>query len=111
RQDFQRISGARKGGMVETMEERITRLLIEYAQNVPRERPFPPALSIRKDLAVESLSLVAVTLSLGEELGIDATETGIDFGQLDTVGDLIAVGQELVRAAAPNPGRAPRARA
>lgn len=81
--------------MGETMEERVTRLLLEYAQNVPRERPFPSALSIRKDLAVESLSLVAVTLSLGEELGVDATEAGIDFGQLDTVGDLVVIAHKL----------------
>jgi hypothetical protein len=81
--------------MGETMEERVTRLLLEYAQNVPRERPFPSALSIRKDLAVESLSLVAVTLSLGEELGVDATEAGIDFGQLDTVGDLVVIARQL----------------
>ncbi len=81
--------------MAESMEERITRLLLEHAQNVPAERPFPLNLSIRKDLAVESLSLVAVTLALGEELNVDIVESGIELGGLDTVGDLVFVGRGL----------------
>jgi acyl carrier protein len=81
--------------MEESMEERITRLLLEHAQNVPVERPFPPNLSIRKDLAVESLSLVAVTLALGEELNVDIVESGIELGGLDTVGDLVVVARGL----------------
>lgn len=88
--------------MVETMEERVTRLLLEHAQNIPVERPFPLSLSIRKDLAVESLSLVAVTLSLGEELEIDVTEAGIELGGLDTVGDLVLIARELAKTS-PNP--------
>jgi hypothetical protein len=81
--------------MAESMEERITRLLLEHAQNVPAERPFPLGLSIRKDLAVESLSLVAVTLALGEELNVDIVESGIELGGLDTVGDLVVVARGL----------------
>jgi len=83
--------------MTETMEERITRLLLDHAQNVPQERPFPLGLSIRKDLAVESLSLVTVTLNLGEELGVDVVEAGIELGGLDTVGDLVAIGRGLAQ--------------
>jgi acyl carrier protein len=86
--------------MSETMEERITRLLLEHAQNVPPERPFPLGLSIRKDLAVESLSLVTVTLNLGEELGVDVVESGLELGGLDTVGDLVAVGRSLAERSA-----------
>ena len=85
--------------MSETMEERITRLLLEHAQNVPPERPFPLGLSIRKDLAVESLSLVSVTIALGEELGVDVVELGIDLGGLDTVGDMVAFGRSLTQPA------------
>ena len=85
--------------MGETMEERITRLLLEHAQNVPPQRPFPAGLSIRKDLAIESLSLVAVTLALGEELQIDVVEAGIELGGLDTVGDLVVIGRGLAQRA------------
>jgi acyl carrier protein len=86
--------------MAETMEERVTRLLLEHAQNVPAERPFPARLSIRKDLAVESLSLVAVTLALGDELNVDVTEVNIDFGGIETVGDLVNVARALAQSPA-----------
>ncbi len=85
--------------MPDTVETLVTELLLEHAQNVPSQRPFPGALSIRKDLAVESLSLVAVTLRLGEELNVDVLEAGIDFGGLDTVGDLVTIARGLVQRA------------
>jgi len=81
----------------ETIEEKITRLLLEYAQNTVPERPLPPALSLRADLAIESLSLVSVALRLGEELSVDIVESGLELGRLDTVGDLIAAAHALVR--------------
>jgi acyl carrier protein len=84
--------------MSETMEERITQLLLDHAQNVPPERPFPPGLSIRKDLAVESLSLVSVIVQLGMDLDVDVSESGIDLGALETVGDLVAAARALAAA-------------
>ena len=81
--------------MAETMEERITRLLLEHAQNVPTQRPLPLGLSIRKDLAVESLSLVTVTLALGDELGVDVTSIEIDFSGMETVGDLVRIAHHI----------------
>jgi acyl carrier protein len=81
--------------MPESMDDRITRLLLEHAQNAPLARPLPRELSIRKDLAVESLSLVAVTLALGDELAVDVVESGLELGTIDTVGDLVDVAQRL----------------
>jgi len=81
--------------MAETMEDRVTRLLLDHAQTSPAERPLPSALSLRKDLAVESLSLVAITLRLGEELGVDVLESGIELGGIETVGDLITIAHQL----------------
>jgi acyl carrier protein len=83
--------------MSDTMEDLVTRLLLEHAQNVPAQRPFPADLSIRKDLAVESLSLVSVTLALGDELSIDVTEANLDFGGIQTVGDLVSVARALAQ--------------
>jgi hypothetical protein len=83
--------------MAETMEERVTRLLLDYARSVPAERPFPAGLSIRKDLEVESLALVSVAIRLGDELNADVIEAGVELGSLDTVGDLIAIGRGLVQ--------------
>ena len=85
--------------MPDAMETLVTELLLEHAQNVPPQRPFPKSLSIRKDLAVESLSLVAVTLRLGDELNVDVTEAGIDLGGLNTVGDLVTVAHGLAQRA------------
>ncbi|HEX3344276.1 MAG TPA: hypothetical protein VHS09_06870 [Polyangiaceae bacterium] len=85
--------------MAETMEDRITRLLLNHAQNVHPERPFPRQLSIRRDLAVESLSLVSVLVDLGAELEADVMESGINLGSIETVGDLVVVGNELAASA------------
>jgi acyl carrier protein len=82
--------------MTETMEERVTRLLLDYARIVPAERPFPASLSIRKDLEVESLALVSVAIRLGDELNADVIDAGVELGSLDTVGDLVAIGRRLV---------------
>lgn len=80
----------------ESLEERITRLLVEYAQSIPDERPLDPALSLRKDLAIESLSLVSLTLRLGDELAVDVVEMGLELGKLETFGDLVRVGRLLM---------------
>jgi hypothetical protein len=82
--------------MTETMPDRVTRLLLQHAQSVPAERPLPTALSIRNELAVESLSLVSVLVDLGAELEVDVTESGVELSRIQTVGDLIAVGNELM---------------
>jgi hypothetical protein len=84
--------------MSEIMEERITRLLLNHAQRVPSQRPLPLGLSIRADLAIESLSLVSVLVDLGAELETDIVEAGIELGRIETVGDLIAVGNQLAAA-------------
>jgi acyl carrier protein len=71
--------------------------LLDHAQSVPAQRPLSSELSLRKDLAIESLSLVAVALRLGEELGVDMLESGIDLGRLDTVGDLVIIAHGLAQ--------------
>lgn len=80
-----------------TVEDRITRLVLEYAQVVPEERPLRPGLSLRQDLEIESLSLVSVVISLGEEFDADLAELGMDLSGLKTIGDLMALGQKLMR--------------
>lgn len=73
-------------------EARVTELVLEYAQT-PAPLPLAPTLSLRRDLSVDSLSLVALTLRLGDELEVDLTERGIDLSRLDTVGDLLSLGR------------------
>jgi acyl carrier protein len=79
----------------ETITQRVERLVLEYAQNPPPGGRLGPELSLRCDLAVESLSLVSLTIRLGDELGVDIVEREIDVGNVQTVGDLVALGASL----------------
>jgi acyl carrier protein len=82
----------------ETLEARVERLVLEYAPNVP-PRPLAIQLSLREDLAIESLSLVSLTVRLGDELGVDVLDAGLDLGEMKTVADLLNVARELARIA------------
>ncbi len=83
------------------VDARITALVREYAQNPP-SGPLDPKASLRNDLGVDSLSLVSVTVSLGDEFGIDLVEWGADLGKLETLGDLVELGHALPRASQAN---------
>jgi acyl carrier protein len=80
----------------ESLESRVERLVREYAREVP-PRGLDARLSLRDDLAIESLSLVSLTLRLGDELGVDVLEAGVELGDMKTLGDLIRVAQTLSR--------------
>jgi acyl carrier protein len=80
---------------MESMEERITRLVIEYAQSPPAALPLDPRLSLRKDLSIDSLALVSLALRLGEEMSYDVAQMGIELGRLETLGDLVALGNAM----------------
>ena len=75
-------------------EEQVTRLLAGYAQRPPGSRP-DPRLSLRDDLGIESLALVSLVVRLGDELGVDASDDGLDLAGLSTVGDLGALARRL----------------
>jgi acyl carrier protein len=80
----------------ESLEQRVTRLVIEYAQTPPTgPSPLDPKLTLRGDLAIDSLALVSLAIRLGEEFGVDIVESGVEFGQLQTVGDLTEIAQKL----------------
>jgi hypothetical protein len=82
----------------ESIEDRVSRLVGEYAEHLPPQRPLDIKLSLRKDLAIESLSLVSLTLRFGDELGVDVVGLGIELGKVETLGDLINLGHSLVQA-------------
>jgi hypothetical protein len=81
----------------DTLEARVERLVLEYAQSIPKGRPLDARLSLKDDLAIESLSLVSLTLRLGDELGVDVVDIGLELGNLSTFGDLLGVAQQLSR--------------
>ena len=76
------------------IEERITDLLLEYSEAAPR-RPLDPSLSLRHDLAIESLSLVALALRVGDLIEVDLTQAGVELAGLTTVGDLFRLARDL----------------
>ena len=82
----------------ESREAQVSRLVLEYAQNVPAiAMPLEPSLSLRDDLAIESLSLVSLTVRLGDEIGVDVLQVGLELANVRTVADLVGVAEELAR--------------
>ncbi|HLK91677.1 MAG TPA: acyl carrier protein [Polyangia bacterium] len=80
--------------------ERVNRLILEYAQVRPAEASagaLDGKLTLRGDLAIDSLALVSLTIRVGEEFEVDVVESGLDFSQLETVRDLQAIAEKLER--------------
>ena len=86
------------------VDARVAALVLEYSVSPPAG-PLDPKASLRDDLGVDSLSLVSVALALGNQFGIDLVERGADLSKLETVADLIALGQALARASPSTQGR------
>jgi acyl carrier protein len=81
----------------ETAEARVERLVTEFAINMPAARPLDPGLSLRDDLAIESLSLVSLTLRLADELGVSVDDLDLELGEVKTIKDLVRVAHTLAR--------------
>lgn len=75
--------------------DRVASVLAEYVAVMPANRPLPAVLSLRQDLALESLALVSILIRLGNEFGIDIGDQEFDLGNLDTVGDLADLVEKL----------------
>jgi len=84
-----------KETLEETMESRMERLVLEYAQTVPKTRPLEPRLSLQDDLAIESLALVSLALRLGEEFGVDIANMDLELGAVRTFEDLVKLASIL----------------
>ncbi len=83
-----------------SIEARVGRLITEYAQAPAAgasQTSLDPRLTLRGDLAIDSLALVSLTIRLGEEFNVDIVESGLEFGELQTVGDLVAIAEKLQR--------------
>jgi acyl carrier protein len=79
------------------VDARVVALVREYSSSPP-SGPLDPKASLRTDLGVDSLSLVSVAVTLGDDFGIDLVEWGADLGKLVTLGDLVALGHALAKA-------------
>ena len=81
--------------MNETNEARVDRLVRQYSQTVLDPRPLDAAVNLREDLGIESLALVSLIVRMGDELGVDVVDSGIELGAAKTVGDLVRVAHTL----------------
>ena len=82
----------------ETTEAQVERLVREYSQSAPQEGPLSPRLSLRDDLAIESLTLVSLAVQLGSELGVDVVDVGLELVDVKTLGDLVRVARGISEA-------------
>jgi acyl carrier protein len=82
----------------ETAEERVTRVLATYAESAPRGA-LSPTMSLRRDLEIESLTLVSALLRIGDELGVDFADAGVSLVGVETVGDVIALARRVTATA------------
>jgi len=57
----------------------------------------PELLDKRNDLVLESLSLVSLAVRLGEELGVDIVDLGLELGDVKTLGDLMTMAHIIAR--------------
>jgi acyl carrier protein len=88
------LSSSTQAAQADPLDAWVVSVLAEYAQKA-LPTPVSPRLSLRDDLAVESLSLVSLVVRLGDELGVDAADAGLELDGLVTVGDLLALAHRL----------------
>jgi acyl carrier protein len=76
-----------------------TRIRAVVLASVPPATEFEPQASLRRDLGLDSLALVALLGRVGEALGVDADDVveAMVEAPIVTVGDLVALGERLVR--------------
>jgi acyl carrier protein len=82
-----------------SLEDRISGILLEYAQNTLQSQALSASQSLRNDLAIESLSLVSVVLRIGDEFGVDIASSGgeLELSSFETVGDMWRLGQSFLQ--------------
>lgn len=78
--------------------DRVASVLTEYAPVMPANRPLPGGLSLRQDLALDSLALVSVLIRLGGDFGVEVGDQEFDMARLETVGDLVDLVERLALA-------------
>jgi acyl carrier protein len=88
--------------MGRTIEEKVFAVVLA---SVPPGRDaceIGPHTSLRRDLGLDSLALVALLARVGDALGVDADDVLEAMGEapIITVGDVVALGERLARGVA-----------
>lgn len=79
--------------------DRVSNVLTEYAPAMLANRPIAEGLSLRRDLELDSLALVSVLVRLGDGFGIEMSDQEFDLADIETVGDLATLVEQLALSA------------
>jgi acyl carrier protein len=77
-----------------SLEDRIGEILADYSDSA-KKGPLDLSLSLRDDLAIDSLSFVSIVLRLEDAFAVDLVEKGFQLHTMKTIGDLVELGRSL----------------
>jgi acyl carrier protein len=81
-----------------SIENSICDILSEYSESFARG-DLNLSLSLRDDLAIDSLTFVSIVLRLEDAFKVDLIEKGFQLHTMKTVGDLVELGRSLTQEA------------
>jgi acyl carrier protein len=76
------------------IHDSIRAILADYC-DLSSNVPLNLSLSIRNDLAIDSLTFVSILLRLEDVLETDLLESGIELHRIETIGDLVRIGRTV----------------
>jgi acyl carrier protein len=80
---------------LEATEAWVERLVREFSPQAVPAGGLHSKMSLREDLAIESLSLVSLAVELGAQVGVDVADIELELGDVKTIGDLVKVADAL----------------
>jgi len=83
-------------GSADKVEETVIRLLREALPARSAKMEIRPEMSLQRDLAMDSLALVAFAVRLGEEFGIDLNQFADSIGDTRTVNDVLLTARRII---------------
>ena len=83
-------------GSTDKIETTVLKLLREALPVRSAKMEILPEMSLQKDLAMDSLALVAFAVRLGEEFAIDLNQFADRIGDTRTVNDVIVTAKSII---------------
>ena len=83
-------------GSTDKIETTVIKLLREALPARSAKMEILPEMSLQRDLAMDSLALVAFAVRLGEEFGIDLNQFADKIGDTRTVNDVIVTARSII---------------
>jgi acyl carrier protein len=83
-------------GSTDKIETTVIKLLREALPARSAKMEIRPEMSLQRDLAMDSLALVAFAVRLGEEFGIDLNQFADRIGDTRTVNDVIVTAKSII---------------